>query len=310
MFDRLLRLGASAVPASTAEADVFGDDFLERLESLALTSRRAASGASRGERRARKRGSGVEFADHRPYVAGDDIRFLDFSVYRRFGKLLLRVFEEEEDLSVYLVVDCSASMGTAGSAKLRQAQRLAAALAYVALTSLDRVGLVAVTDRVTARLAPTRGRQRVFRVLEFLRGLRAEGPTDLRAALERFVVAHRRRGLVILLSDLFDPVGFEAGLKLLRYSNSEVGVLELTAAEDARLPELGDLRLVDAETGRARDVTVTEALARAVAAEQGAARERNRRLAAAQGVPHFVAPVEQPFDAVILDVLRRGGLLR
>src|SRR5689334_8568882 len=111
--------------------DLFDDEFQNKLETLAIVSRRVFAGNMRAERRTKKKGSGIEFADHRNYVPGDDFRFVDWNVYQRFGRLLVRLYEEEEDLSIYFVVDCSESMKFGDSAKLKQAKRIAAALAYV-----------------------------------------------------------------------------------------------------------------------------------------------------------------------------------
>lgn len=309
LFGRLF----SRAPRSeqrSSDDDLFDDEFMRKIESLALASRRAASGMRRGERRSRKKGSGVEFADHRNYVAGDDIRFLDFAIYQRFGKLLIRLFEEEEDLSLYFLVDCSASMGAGDGEKLRQAKRIAAALAYIGLTSLDRVTVVAVGDRVIRRMPPTRGKQRIFRVLRFLSELEASGSTDLGTALKTFVAQHRRRGLAILLTDLFDPAGFEAGINVLRFNRFEVAVLEIASRDDFVVEAGGDLRLYDVETGQGREVTMTDKLQREVLEEVQKRQKFVQRFCASKGVPFFRVDTHEPFDEVVLSVLRGGGLIR
>src|SRR5690349_19492821 len=142
--------------------ELFDDEFQRKLEMLALVSRRVFAGRLKAERRTRKKGSGVEFADHRDYAPGDDIRSVDWNVYQRFGRLLVRLYEEEEDLSIYFLLDCSSSMGFGGKEKFDQARRLVAALAYVGLANLDRVTLVAVTDSVIQRIPATRGKGRIF----------------------------------------------------------------------------------------------------------------------------------------------------
>ena len=176
-----------------ASEELFDDEFQRKLDYLAMVSRRVFSGAMRAERRTKKTGSGVEFADHRDYVPGDDFRYLDWSAYQRFGRLLIRLYEEEEDLGIYLVVDASASMGFGDGQKLRHARRLAAALAYIGLANLDRVTVVAVGDRVVRTMPTTRGKGRIFRVLRFLQGLEPGGATDLGEAMKSFVAQHPRR---------------------------------------------------------------------------------------------------------------------
>src|SRR5689334_8252444 len=199
MLDSLLgkepRAGADSVRPA---ADLFDDEFQRKLETLAIVSRRVFAGRMRAERRSKKRGSGVEFADHRDYVEGDDFRFVDWNVYQRFGKLLLRLYEEEEDLSIYFLVDCSLSMGFGSGRKFDQARRLAAALGYVGLANLDRVGIMGVSDEVVSQLQPTRGKARIFKVFQFLRELEPSGTTNLGDALGTFVAQHKRRGLAVL----------------------------------------------------------------------------------------------------------------
>lgn len=308
LLDRLRASAPRAAPPS--DPDPFGDEVQRKLEMLALVSRRVAAGRMRAERRTRKRGSGIEFADHREYVPGDDFRFVDWDVYRRFGRLLVRLYEEEEDLQILLVVDCSSSMGFGDGRKLLQARRLAAGLAYVGLANLDRVTLAGVTGAVTARLAPVRGRARIFKVFRFLRGLRAGGRTDLGAALATLVAGQARRGVAVLLSDLYDPAGFERGIDVLRYHRFEPYVVHVVDPADGAPDARGDVSLVDCETGEERDVTVTEGLlARLRAAHEGYLADVERYCRGRQ-VPYLRAPVDRPFDELILRVFREGGFLR
>src|SRR5215471_20584527 len=190
-----------------SDDDLFDDEFQRKLEYLAMVSRRVFSGAMRAERRTKKTGSGVEFADHRDYVPGDDFRYLDWAAYQRFDRLLIRLYEEEEDLSIYFILDNSASMGFSGGEKLRQAKRLCAALAYVGLANLDRVAIVTATDEISGRMPSTRGKARIFRIFRFLREAQPECLTDLGEAMKTFVAQHKRRGLAVLLTDLYDAAG-------------------------------------------------------------------------------------------------------
>jgi len=295
---------------SRADEDLFDDDFQRRLEMLAIVSRRVFAGRLRAERRSKKRGSGVEFADHRDYTPGDDFRQIDWNVYQRFGRLLIRLYEEEEDLSIYFIVDCSASMAFGNGKKFDQARRLGAALAYVGLANLDRVTVAGVTDAVVSRMPATRGKGRIFKVFQFMRGLTPGGPTDLKEALETFVAQHKRRGLAVLISDFYDPAGFEAGINVLRYNKFEPYVLHIVDEAESNPELLGDVSVIDCETGERREVTVTDQVLRRV---QDAYRDYNRgieRFCSAHQVPYFRAGSQVPFDEVVLGVLRRGGLLR
>lgn len=293
-----------------ASDDLFDDDFQRRLDTLAIVSRRVFSGRMRAERRSKRKGTGIEFADHREYTPGDDFRHIDWGIYQRFGRLLIRLYEEEEDLSIYFIVDCSRSMGFGDGRKFDQARRLAAALAYVGLANLDRVTIVGIGDGVVARMPTTRGKNRIFRVLNFLRELKADGATDLRDALRTFVAQHKRRGLCILISDLYDPAGFEGGINVLRYNKFEPYVLHVVDPAEAHPPLRGDVRLYDCETGDEREVTVTEDVLKRMASAFEDYKADAQRFCVKYRVPYFCAPVDVPFDELVLRVFRSGGFLR
>jgi uncharacterized protein (DUF58 family) len=296
--------------AEVKRTALFDDDFQKKLESLAIVSRRVFAGRMRADRRSKKKGSGVEFADHRDYAAGDDFRSVDWNAYQRFGRLLVRLYEEEEDLSIYFIVDASSSMSFGDGRKFDQARRLAAALAYVGLANLDRVTIVSATDEVVARMPTTRGKGRIFKVFEFLSELTPGGATDLGDAMKTFVAQHKRRGLAVLVSDLYDPAGFERGINTLRFNRFEPFVLHVVDQHEAR-PELkGDVRLYDCETGEEREVTVTDALLDDMARAFDEYQKSIERFCSSRQVPYFAAEVGTPFDELVLRVFRRGGFLR
>ncbi len=193
------------------DEDLFDDEFQRKLDYLALVSRKVFAGRMRAERRTKKSGSGIEFADHRDYQPGDDFRYLDWNVYQKFGRLLLRLYEEEEDLSVYLIIDASGSMAFGDGEKLKYAKKVCAALAYVGLANLDRVGIVSTSDKVMDRMPETRGKGRIFKVFRFLRELEPAGVTDLGDALKTFVAQHKRRGLAVLITRSLRPEGLREG---------------------------------------------------------------------------------------------------
>jgi uncharacterized protein (DUF58 family) len=264
----------------------------------------------KAERRTKKTGSGVEFADHRDYAPGDDFRHLDWHAYQRFDRLLLRLFEEEEDLSIYFIIDCSWSMAFGDGHKLRYAKQLCAALAYVGLANLDRVAIVAANDEISGRMEPTRSKQRIFRVFRFLNRVQADGETDLESALKTFVAQHKRRGLAVLISDLYDPAGFEKGINVLRYNKFEPFVLHVVSASDAAPDLKGDLVIYDCETGEEREVTVTNKVLERYSEAYRSYRKRIERFCASRQVVYFSADVQVPFDELILRVFRKGGFLR
>jgi uncharacterized protein (DUF58 family) len=300
------RLGARVV----AREDLFDDEFQRKLETLAMVSRRVFAGRMRAERRTKKKGTGIEFADFRDYVPGDDFRSVDWNIFRRFGRLLVRLYEEEEDLSIYFIVDCSTSMGFDGGRKFDQARRLCAALAYVGLANLDRVTIVGVADEVVARMPTTRGKGRIFTVFNFLRSLEPRGTTELQDSLRTFAAQHKRRGLAVLISDLYDPAGFEAGINVLRYNRYEPYVLHLVDDRDARPVLKGDVRIYDCETGEEREVTVTKKLLERMSGAWTDYRDQIERFCTTHQVPYFPAEVDVAFDELVLRVFRRGGFLR
>ncbi len=304
-------LGRKGPTAAKADSDdLFDDDFQRKLDYLALVSKRVFAGRMRAERRTKKSGSGVEFADHRDYQPGDDFRYLDWNVYQRFDRLLLRLYEEEEDLAIYFIVDASSSMGFGDGKKLRYAKRVAAALAYVGLANLDRVSIVSTTDRVLDRMPATRGKARIFKVFRFLKELEPEGQTNLEEALKKFVAQNKRRGLVVLASDLYDPQGFERGINVLRYNKFDPFVVHIVDPAEGKPNLAGDVLLYDCETGDEREVTVTAKVLERFETAYKKYLDDIHHFCTSKQVPYIQADVDVPFDELILRVFRRGGFLR
>jgi uncharacterized protein (DUF58 family) len=282
----------------------FDDAFLRKLERLAVVAKRVAARHGRGERRTRRVGSGIEFADHRDYVPGDDLRHL----YGRLERPLVRLFDEDEDLPVYLLVDASASMGL--GRKLDLARATAAALAYVALTNLDRVAVYATGEGLGQGLGLVRGKGQIHPLLALLAGLQPAGRTDLSAAISGLVQRHRRRGVVVVISDFYDPVGFERGLQRLRHGRFEPVVVQIVDPDEAAPPLKGELTVVDVETSEERAVMVTPALAAAYRQRFDARLRALARFCRERAVPCFQVTSQQPLEDLVLRVLRSGGLLK
>jgi uncharacterized protein (DUF58 family) len=290
---------------------LFDGDFLEKLEYLSLVSRRVFRGQVLAQRRAMRLGGGVEFADHRDYTPGDDFRLLDWNVYARHDVLLLKRFQEEEDLPVYLLLDCSRSMGFGTPAKFDLARQVTAALAYIALADLDRVAVAAFGGQVVADFPLARGKGRILPLLRFLEDLRPQDTvTDLARALGGFLQRSQRRGLAVVVSDLYDPAGFQRGLDLLRHHRYEPHVVQVYDRREAEPEFLGDLRLVDDETERVETVTVREQHLRRyrqvfqefLASVRGYCRDH--------GLSCTPAPTEVPFHELILGMMRAAGTVR
>ncbi len=297
-------------PSRSGADDLFDDEFQRKLDYLALVSKRAFAGRMRAERRTKKTGAGIEFADHRDYQPGDDFRYLDWSVYQRFDRLLLRLFEEEEDLAIYFIIDASTSMGFGDGGKFRYAKHVTAALAYVGLANLDRVSVVSTADKLRSRLPATRGKARIFKVFRFLAELTPDGRTNLEDALKAFVAQNKRRGLVVLVSDLYDPHGFERGINVLRYNKFDPFVVHIVDRQESKPKLAGDVLLYDCETGDEREVTVTAKVLERFERAYGDYLAAVERFCSSKQVPYIQADVRIPFEELILRVFRRGGFLR
>jgi uncharacterized protein (DUF58 family) len=285
----------------------FEDDFLKKLEYLHVVSKRAFAGQNRADRLARKRGRGLEFADHRGYSAGDDFRHIDWKAYKRLGRLLLRLFDEEQDLPIYLFIDCSQSMRE--PAKFDQARRIAAALCYIGLAHLDRVTLLPFDSEIGDETQPGRGKGRIFRVFELLERLETEGPTDLREVFTEFASRTRQQGLAVVISDFLDPRGFEHALKLVASMGHDVFVVHVASASDRDPGAIGEVRFVDSETGELRDVDVTPALVRAYGDAWRTHAEELERFCGRYNLGYVRADADVPFDEIILKTFRKGRFL-
>lgn len=285
----------------------FEDDFLKKLEYLHVVSKRAFAGQNRADRLARKRGRGLEFADHRGYSAGDDFRHIDWKAYKRLGRLLLRLFDEEQDLPIYLFIDSSKSMRD--SEKFDQARRIAAALCYIGLAHLDRVTILPFNEELGDETQPGRGKGRIFRVFELLEQMETQGPTDLREVFMDFASRTRQQGLAVVISDFLDPHGFENGLKLLASMGHDVFVVHVAAASDSDPKALGEVRFVDSETGQLRDVDVTPALAKAYSDAWHAHTEELQRFCGRFALGYVRADADAPFEQIILKTFRKGRFL-
>ncbi|MEQ1500926.1 MAG: DUF58 domain-containing protein [Myxococcota bacterium] len=279
--------------------------LLERLAALTLVSRKRAGGLTAGSRRSVRRGSSLEFADHRPYVPGDDLRLLDWHLYGRLDTLWVKLFEAEEDRIVQCLLDCSASM--AGE-KLDYARQVAAALGYVALGVGDRVAVAGLSDVLAGYAPPRRGRATASAVFRALEEVHPGGGTDLGAALERYP-RHHGAGIALLFTDFLYPDGPDRALRRLGSRGDDVHAFHLLSPVDLRPALSGDLLLVDAESGEELPVTVDdEVLDRYEATVRAWADEMEttcRRL----GVGYTRLLTSVPVETVVLDELRRRGLV-
>lgn len=305
--------------SSQGTFQIFDQVFLHKLERLSLVVRQVRAGQIRGERRSTRRGPGIEFADYRDYVRGDDPRHVDWNIYARLERPFIKLFEEEEDLSVHLLLDASRSMDWAEGDvhKWTFARRIAASLGYIALVSGDRLTVAALYSPLSqgeggdGRVwGPHRHRAQLHRLLAWLDDLPAEGETDLTNVLTRYARRPMRPGLCFVLTDGFSPTGLEDGLSALRGRGHDVVFLHLLAPDEVDPTLGGDLRLVDVETGLGRDVTVDGAMRAIYRRRLAAWQAELAAFCARRDVRYLPIVTDQPFDDLILTHLRRRGLIR
>jgi uncharacterized protein (DUF58 family) len=287
---------------------LFPPDFLTRLEYLSIVSKRVFRGQLLAQRRTMQLGTGIEFSDHREYAYGDDLRYLDWNIYARHGALLLKRFQEEQDLHVYVMLDCSRSMAFGNPSRFDLARHLAAALAYIALAELDRVAIIAYADGIISELPMTRGRARIVPVMRFLEELPTAGhDTNLEKSIQGLLHRGPHTGLAVVISDLFDEHGFQRGLDQLRYQRFDTHVIQLHDPKEADPALLGDAELVDIESESVRKVTVTERSLKRYrqlfAEHQTAVRDYCRKYA----IGCTQAPTTVRFDDLIMRMMRESG---
>jgi len=292
-----------------ASADVlFDEGFLRRLEQLELASRRLTAGRMKGERRSVRRGQSVEFADYRNYTAGDDLRQLDWNVYARLERLFIKLFVEEEDVTVHVLVDASRSMDFGEPNKLTFARRAAGALAYLGLAHLDRVSVAFLAEGRAFSMRPLRGKARVFEVFRFLAEPRRERLTGLAAAARDYAGRLRGRGPLILISDLLDP-GYLDALRDLAGTRCQLSVLHVLAPEELDPVVPPDARLVDNETGHGVEVTGDDDLVDRYRTRLTEWQEELTAFCARRGGAYVIVPSDLDLADLLFDVLRRRRVI-
>ena len=286
----------------------FSSEFLAQLERLALLSRRVFRGRVRGERRSPRRGHSVEFCDYRAYGVGDDLRYVDWNIYGRLDRLHVKLFVDEEDLCLHLLLDASASMDFGAPTKLEYGARLAAALGFVGLVGMERVGVGVLRERVAEGWSPTRGRNQVVNLFEFLGRVGPAGGTSLNDGLGNYAMRAREPGLAVVVSDLMDPAGFETGVRAMLERRFDVHLVHVLAPEEMD-PELaGDLRLVDAETGETRELSVDGEALRTYRERLRQFLERVETFSRTQEIGYHRVTTDTPVEEFVLAQIR-GRLL-
>jgi uncharacterized protein (DUF58 family) len=294
---------------STAET-LLSPQLLAKLERLELVSRKIFRGRMKGERRSPRKGQSVEFADFRNYVAGDDLRFVDWNSYARLDKLFLKMFLEEEDLHFYTLIDASGSMDFGSPTKLRYAVQLAAALGFVGLVRGDRVKIETLGQSALGPAPVFRGRRSLWRMLDHLEGVQPGQSITMAEGVKNFCIRNSGKGIVVILSDLMDKAGFETALRYLVSRDMDVYVIQILSAEELDPEIQGDLRLVDCEDGDEAEVTVSAPLLKRYKQTLAAFVESARQFCTRRGMVYLLARNEVPVEDLIGGYLRTRGLVR
>jgi uncharacterized protein (DUF58 family) len=284
--------------------------FLARLEQLELVSRKIFLGRLKGERRSKRKGQSVEFADYRNYVIGDDLRFLDWNLYARLDRLFIRLFMEEEDLHFYVLLDNSLSMDFGQPTKLYFAKQIAAALGFIGLVNMDRVVIEAFNDRLTQSMPAIRGRRSLWRLMDFLTKIEPAGPSDLTRALRTFSIKCSGKGIVVLLSDIMDKGGYEDALRYLVARQMDIYVIQILSQEEIEPEVVGDLKLVDIEDEDVAEITVSSPLLKRYKQNLAAYRAGIHEFCTRRGISYLFTSNQVPFDRLVLTYLRQRGLVK
>lgn len=332
----MLRTPNPTRPASLE--DLLDSNLLARLDALDITSRKVFRGRLKGERRSKKRGESVEFADHRPYVVGDDLRHIDWNIFGRLDTLFMKLFMEEEDLSLHLVLDCSQSADTGEPNKLLFMQRVAMALGYIGLVKYNRVAASAIgasaslspqgeragvrgasadsetSAQLVTSLRDLRGKRRVHDLSQFLTSLRpgewGEEPPSFAEACRRIALSRRGKGIMVLMSDMLIKEGYEEGLRMLVGRGYDLFVIQVLSPQELDPTITGDLRLKDIEDGDKAEITMSAPLLKKYKKTLAAYTNQLRDFCARREIMLVTVPSDTEVDTMVLDHLRRRGVVK
>jgi uncharacterized protein (DUF58 family) len=298
-----------ARPSGSSSSLLLDPQFMARLDQLDVMSRKVLAGKLKGERRSKRRGQSVEFADYRNYVVGDDLRFIDWNLYARLDRLFLKLFLEEEDLALYVLVDVSKSCDYGDPNKADYLKRVAAALGYIGLVNYNRVTITALADGVVADTGAMRGRRKVAQMIDFIGKLKPEGASNFTEAAKRFALQHRQKGVCVVLSDFFIKDGFENGLRYVAGGRYDLFAVQALSPQEIDPDLQGDLKLRDLEDDDMAEVSITQPLIKQYKANLNAYCLSLKEYVTRRGGTYLFTSTAVPFDTLVLNYLRERGLL-
>jgi uncharacterized protein (DUF58 family) len=288
-------------------------ELLRRLEQFQMLAARRAKSSAKGERRSQARGQSVEFADYRNYVAGDDLRYLDWNLFGRLEKLFLKLYEEERELPVRIFLDCSESMNFGEPRKFDFARQIAAAMGYVALCGFDRVTVVPFPNEgqniaTAGSLRAVRGRKTSLQFFQNITKLTCGGSANFNESLRRGALEARQAGVAIVLTDFLDPAGYEKGLSALVGRGFQVNAVQILSPDEIAPGTYGDLKLVDAESGNIQEVTFGKYRLSAYQQTVQNFIQKLREFCATRGINFFSVSSAMKLEDLLLKQLRASEL--
>jgi uncharacterized protein (DUF58 family) len=293
-----------------SNSPLLSPQLLAQLERLELVSRKIFRGRMKGERRSKRKGQSVEFADFRQYVPGDDLRFIDWNVFARLERLYLKLFLEEEDLHFYSLIDASTSMDFGEPTKLQYAKQLAAALGFIGLCRADRVKIESLGTTSKNPGPALRGRSSLWRMQDYLAGIESGENVSLADGIKNFCLRNPGKGILVLITDLLDKAGYEKALRFLVAQQMDVYLIHVLSPEEVAPDVKGDLRLIDAEDSDVAEITVSRPLLdkykRMLASFVDGAREFCTR----RGMTYLMVNSQTPVETLVANYLRKRGLVR
>ncbi len=295
---------------TAAEQTLLSPQLLAKLEHMELISRKIFRGRMKGERKSRRRGQSVEFADFRNYVAGDDLRFIDWNMYARLDKLFLKLFLEEEDLHFYSLIDVSDSMKFGSPSKFEYAKQLAAALGYIGLCRTDRVKIEPLDGKRSTSAPVFRGRKNLWPMIQYLQGVASGGNVSLTEAVKSFCLRNSGKGIVVLITDLMDKQGYEEALKYLVAQEMDIYLIHVLSQEEIDPEIAGDLRLIDCEDQDVAEVSVSQRLLDRYRSTLAQFIGQARDFSSKRGIVYTMTSTERSVDRLVSRYLRQRGLVR
>jgi len=288
---------------------LFDNEFLQKLERFSILSRKLRKGAVRGEHRVIRKGMSTEFHDYRDYNSGDDLRYIDWNIYGRLDRLLIKLFSGEEDQSVHILLDTSLSMNDGRPSKIDYAKQIAGALAYIAVHSLDRVGITSFSDRMGEIFVPERRLSNMYSMFQYLESIETEGSTSFNKALKEYSQKVKRPGTAVIISDLMDRDGFEEGLLSLIYRKFDVVVLQVLSEEELSPDLNGSVKLIDSESDGQIRVSIDKKFTRQYQEELGQWFETIESFCRKKNIDYIRSGNLVPIEDFLLKYLRHGGMI-